>query len=73
MKQGDGTNNQLEDQEISGEKFHHKPEDAEKENALDRMPSQESSAFPTTASAIKVVVSFPFSSVRISLYLAYMF
>ncbi|KAJ8528021.1 hypothetical protein K7X08_015472 [Anisodus acutangulus] len=63
VKQGAGTskppgsNNQFEDQEISGEKFHHKPEDAEKEHTLDRMSSQESSAFPTTASAIKVACS----------------
>ncbi|MCD7450523.1 hypothetical protein HAX54_006815 [Datura stramonium] len=48
-----GTNNQFEYQEISGEKFHHKPADAEKENTLDRMSSQESLAFPTAASAVK--------------------
>lgn len=80
MKQGagtskpPGTDNQLEDQEISGEKFHHKPVDAEKENTLDCTSSQESSAFPTNASAVKVVIgSFPFSPVKSSLYLAYMF
>ncbi|PHT52184.1 hypothetical protein CQW23_06646, partial [Capsicum baccatum] len=49
-----GTDNQLEDQEISGEKFHHKPVDAEKENTLDCTSSQESSAFPTNASAVKM-------------------
>lgn len=61
VKQGAGTNNQLEDHEISEEKFHHNPADAEKENTLDRTSSQESSAFSTTASAVKVVIgSFPF-------------
>lgn len=61
MRQGSGTNNQLEDHEISEEKFHHNPAHAEKENTLDRTSSQESSAFSTTASAVKVVIgSFPF-------------
>nr|XP_009784515.1 PREDICTED: E3 ubiquitin protein ligase DRIP1-like [Nicotiana sylvestris] len=54
VKQGAGTNNQLEDHEISEEKFHHNPADAEKENTLDRTSSQESSAFSTTASAVKM-------------------